>query len=66
MGFYLLGNPIYVQGKNIEILANMKADRAYYRRNIGSLNKGAGIELLKVIVSHVLDTGSNRICIDEK
>lgn len=27
MGFYLLGNPIYVQGKNIEILANMKADR---------------------------------------
>jgi len=34
----------------------MKAQRTYYRRNIGSLNKGAEIELLKVIVSYVLNT----------
>lgn len=34
----------------------MKAKRAYYHRNIGSLNKGAKIELLKVIVSYVLNT----------
>ena len=35
----------------------MKVKRTYYRRNIGSLNKGAKIELLqKVIVSYVLNT----------
>ena len=34
----------------------MKVQRTYYRRNIGSLNKGAEIELLKVIVSYVLNT----------
>lgn len=34
----------------------MKVQRTYYRRNIGSLNKGAEIELLRVIVSYVLNT----------
>ena len=34
----------------------MEVQRTYYRRNIGSLNKGAEIELLRVIVSYVLNT----------
>ena len=34
----------------------MKVQRTYYRRNIGSLNKGAEIELLRVLVSYVLNT----------
>jgi len=45
-----------IQWKIVEIWANMKVQRTYYRRNIGSLNKGAEIELLRVIVSYVLNT----------
>ena len=45
-----------IQWKIVEIWANMKVQRTYYRRNIGSLNKGAETELLRVIVSYVLNT----------
>ena len=52
-GFSSIDYQISIQGKKIEISANMKVKRAYYRRNIGSLNKGAKIKLLKVIVSYL-------------
>lgn len=60
-GFCLLSNTSFIQEKNIEISANMKAKRTYYPCDIGRLKQRCWNRTLKVIMSYALNAGINGI-----